>query len=616
MSYSYKQLEAIARQVRYWILLSTTMAGSGHPSSSLSAVELMVYLFFAGILRYSIKNPNSPNNDRVIFSKGHAAPLLYSLFAAAGVLSEKDLLTLRKFKSPLEGHPTPQFSHVEAATGSLGQGLSVGVGMALNAKYLDKLDFRTYILLGDSELAEGSNWEAIQLASEYKLNNLIAILDVNRLGQRGETMYGHDLSAYQKRVSSFGWRTYSIEGHDFKEIQEAFNKASKETQMPIMIIAKTIKGKGISILEDKEGWHGKTLSGSEFKKVLPELGKVNKRLLSKIKEPRNTRPKIQKGKSSKRPGLATYNIRAKVSTRKAYGTGLVKAAINNSDIVALDAEVKNSTYSQTFERYFKDRFFEMYIAEQNMVGVALGLSLRGKIPFVSTFSAFLTRAHDQIRMAQYSNANIKFVGSHAGVSIGEDGSSQMGLEDIAMFRAISKSTVLYPSDANSCEKLISESAKIKGIVYLRTSRIPTAVIYKKKENFPIGSSKTLRISKKDAITVVASGITLHESLRAYEKLKSKNTLIRVIDLYSIKPIDKKTLVKAATETKAILVVEDHFPEGGIAEAVQTALSDIPIPIYSLAVKKIPLSATPRQLLNFEGISTSSIVRKATTILDK
>ena len=616
-----RKLEKIAKLIRYWILLSTTQAGSGHPTSSLSAVELMTALLFGGKFRFDLKNIQNPNNDRLIFSKGHAAPLFYSLFAAAGVIEEKDLLTLRKFGSPLEGHPTPRFPYVEAATGSLGQGLSIGLGMALAAK-IDKLPYFTYVLLGDSEMTEGSCWEAIQLASYYQLDNLVGIIDVNRLGQRGETMYGHKIEEYQKRISAFGWQTILIkDGHNFPEILAAFDKIGKEKGKPTMIVAKTIKGKGVSFLEDKEGWHGKALSPKDLKKALQELGDIDKNIRGTISKPEKEQiPNHSTRKPSASNGASKLKFQAYkkgdlIATRKAYGIALAKLGAKNPQVVALDGEVKNSTFSQIFEEYFPKRYFEMFIAEQNMVGTALGLAVRGKIPFVSTFSSFLSRSYDQIRMAQYSRekANIKFVGSHSGVSVGQDGPSQIGLEDIAFFRTLRGGCVLYPCDGVSTEKLVFEMAKYQGICYLRTTRPETPIIYSKKEKFKIGGSKVLKKSKKDKITLVGAGITLHEALKAYQELKKQGILSRVIDCYSIKPLDRLTLLKAAKETGKILVVEDHYPEGGLGEAIKSELADLRIPIFSLAVRKIPISGKPEELLDYEGISAKAIVKKVKEI---
>jgi len=600
-----EKLNSLAKLIRYFIISSTTKAGSGHPTSSLSATDLMTVLMFGGFFRFNPDHPEHPNNDRLIFSKGHASPLYYALWTAAGRLTENDLYTMRKFGSPLEGHPTATFKYTEAATGSLGQGLSIGVGMALNAKYLDRLPYRTYVLLGDSEMAEGSQWEAIQVAAHYRLNNLIGIIDVNRLGQRGETMYGHNINAYRRRGASFGWKTIVIDGHSFPEIANAYEKAIGVRNKPVMIIARTIKGKGISFLEDRDGWHGKAPNREEAEKAIRELGVADTSIRAELSEPRDL--SLRNTVPLKSPGLS-YPADKPVSTRKAYGNALARIFPEYPNMVVLDAEVSNSTYSELFREKYPDRFFEMYVAEQNMVGAALGLSRRGKIPFVSTFAAFFTRAFDQIRMSQYSDANIKFAGSHAGVSIGEDGPSQMGLEDIAMFRTILNSTVLYPSDAVSTEKLVEEAARHRGIVYIRTTRKDTQIIYRNEDEFHIGGSRVLRKSDNDRITVIAAGITLHEAIAAYEELKKEGIFIRVIDLYSIKPIDKETVNEAAESTGVILTVEDHFAEGGIGEAVRSALGAGPVPIYSLAVRKMPGSGKPDELLDYEEISRNAILK--------
>src|SRR4030065_35734 len=453
---NYDKLEQLAKLIRYYILASTTEAGSGHPTSSLSATELMTALLFGGIFRFDVNQPEYPHNDRLIFSKGHASPLFYALWAAAGKLTEKELMSMRKLGSPLEGHPTAAFRYTEAATGSLGQGLSIGLGTALNARYLDKLPYRTYVLLGDSEMSEGSQGEAIQVAAHYELDNLIGVLDVNRLGQRGETMYGHNLAAYEKRISSFGWETILIDGHSFTEILNAYEKAFSVSGKPVMIIAKTIKGKGVTFLEDKDGWHGKALNKVELALALKELDTVDTSLRGDISKPEDLWP-IKK--IPRKIEEFSYQADKPVSTRKAYGNALVRIFPQFPDIVVLDAEVSNSTYAELFKKAYPDRFFEMFIAEQNMVGTALGLSRRGKIPFISTFAAFFTRSFDHIRMGQYSDSHIKFIGSHSGVSVGEDGPSQMGLEDIAMFSTILDRVVLYPSDAISTEKLVEKAAQ-------------------------------------------------------------------------------------------------------------------------------------------------------------
>ena len=606
-----EKLIKLARLIRYFILVSTTEAGSGHPTSSLSAADLMTCLLFGGIFRFDLQKPEHPNNDRLVFSKGHASPLFYAQWAAAGVLTEEELMGLRKFGSCLEGHLTKEFNLVEASTGSLGQGLSIGVGIALNAKYIDKLPYKTYVLLGDSEMAEGSQWEALQIAAHYKLDDLVGILDVNRLGQRGETMYGHDLAAYERRISSFGWETIVIDGHSVTEILSAYEKALKTNGRPAMIIAGTTKGKGVSFLEDKNGWHGKTLTKDELPKALEEIGEVDKSIHGEILKPADIKPGEKLSAEMKQ---ISYAHDKPAATRKAYGNALKRIFPAFPDMVVLDAEVSNSTYSEIFKNEYPDRFFEMYIAEQNMAGAALGLSSRGKVPFVSTFAAFLTRAYDQIRMSQYSRANIKFCGSHAGVSIGEDGASQMGLEDIAMFRAVLDSVVLYPSDAVSTEKLVEEMARHRGISYIRTTRKETPIIYISDEKFHIGGSKVLTESREDFFTVAGAGITLHEALQAYEVLKKENIFIRVIDLYSIKPIDRETLEQAAKETKAIITVEDHFAEGGIGEAVRSALSESAVPVYSLAVRKMPRSGKPQELLEYEEISAKAIIAKVKSLV--
>jgi transketolase len=597
---------ALARLVRYYILVSTTAAGSGHPTSSLSATDLMVCLLFGGVFRFDPDQPGHPDNDRLVFSKGHASPLLYALWAAAGKVTEEELMTLRKFGSPLEGHPTPAFRYADAATGSLGQGLPIGFGMALNAKYVDKLPYRTYVLLGDSEMAEGSQWEALQLAVHYNLDNLVGILDVNRLGQRGETMYGHDVDAYAKRISAFGWETIAVDGHDIDAVLAAYEKSHTVKGRPTMILAKTVKGKGVSFIEDKNGWHGKALSKEQLGQALGELGEVDKSVRGEIRAPENLR--VQ-GLQPEQPQKLLYLADKPVATRKAYGNALARLFPKYPEMVVLDAEVSNSTHSDVFKEKYPDRFFEMYIAEQNMVGAALGLSCRGKLPFVSTFAAFLTRAFDQIRMSRYSEANIKFAGSHAGVSIGEDGPSQMGLEDIAMFRTLLDSVVLYPSDAIATEKVVEEAARHKGIVYIRTTRKETPIIYKTNEEFPIGGSKVLKQSDKDTVAVIAAGITLHEAIEAHEELKKEGIFIRVIDLYCIKPADRETLRKAANVCQAFITVEDHFAEGGIGEAVRTAVADIDVPVHCLAVRKMPKSGKPGELLDYEEISKDAIINR-------
>ena len=606
------KLEKLSKLIRYYSLAMSTEAGSGHPTSSLSATELMAGLLFGGSFRYDLDNPDNPNNDRLIFSKGHASPLFYSLWVAAGAVSEKDLMSYRKFDSPLEGHPMPEFRYTEAATGSLGQGLSIGVGVALNAKYLDKLPYRTYVLLGDSEMAEGSQWESIQIAAWYGLSNLVGVIDVNRLGQRGETMYGHNIEAYAKRIGAFGWETIMIDGHSYPQVLDAYEKAARSDR-PVMIIAKTIKGKGVSFLEDKNGWHGVALKKEDFERAVKELGEIDRSARGEISRPEKLKPLSLEPQAA---GTVNWPMDKPVATREAFGHALARIYPQFPAIVSLDAEVSNSTMSKIFKDAYPDRFFEMFIAEQNMAGAAVGLARQGKIPFVSTFAAFFARAFDQIRMSRYSDANIKFVGSHAGVSIGQDGPSQMGLEDIAMFRAILNSVVLYPCDAVSADRLVEEAARHKGIVYIRTTRMATQILYGAAETFVIGGSKVLRKSDRDVATVVAAGVTLHEALKASDELEKDGIPVRVIDLYSVKPLDEATLREAANSTGLIVTVEDHYPEGGIGEAVRSALTPLSVPVYSLAVRKEPRSGSTEELLNYEEISQKAIVSKVKEVVRK
>lgn len=623
-----QKTQYLAKLTRSLILQSTTAAGTGHPTSSLSATDLLVSLLSQGYFKAYLEDPNNPNNDRLIFSKGHASPLLYSLYCLLGVISFEELLTLRKFDSRLEGHPTMNFPYTEAATGSLGQGLSVGVGMALNAK-MDHLDYKTFVLLGDSELAEGSNWEAAQIAGFYKLNNLIAIVDINRLGQRGQTMEGWDLDNFKAKFKAFGWEVFEVDGHDLEQIDLAFGKISSIESIndkPKIILAKTKKGAGVSFLEDKEGWHGKALKQDELAMALEELGEVDTGLRIKLSQPvsnlvvavatvspfHSTTASTPSAQISSEI-LKLRDSKSLLSPRKAYGLSVTQLGKINDKIVVLDAETSNSTFADIFKHNFPDRFIESFIAEQNMVGMALGFSRRGKIPFVSTFAAFFSRAFDQIRMSQYSNSNIKFIGSHAGVSIGEDGSSQMALEDIASFRAVHGLTVLYPSDAISTAKLTAQASDHFGNVYLRITRADLPFIYDEQDEFPIGGSKTLKSSSEDKVTVFAAGITLHEALKAYAELQKENINIRIVDLYSIKPLDLDVISMACKETKALIVVEDHYPEGGIYEAI-CGSGKVTVPTYSLAVNKIPRSGKPAELLRFEEIDARAIVEKVKALI--
>ncbi|MEX2027904.1 MAG: transketolase, partial [Candidatus Curtissbacteria bacterium] len=594
-------------------LKMTTDAGSGHPTSSLSAVDLLTFLFFEK-LRYDLDDPQNTANDRVIFSKGHASPLFFALWAAAGAVTETELADYRKFGSPLEGHPTPRFKYAEAATGSLGQGLSVGVGMAINAKYLDKIDYMTYVLMGDSEVAEGSVWEAAEIASYYKLGNLVVIVDVNRLGQSGETMLGWDTDTYAARFEAFGWETHVIDGHNMEQIAATFAKIGGKSAKPQAIIAKTIKGKGISFLENKEGWHGKALSADDLEKAVAELGMIEK-TKAQIRKP-ETKVKSLKIKGKSTGKKLSYKIGEEIATRKAYGEALAALGDSRGDIVCLDGEVKNSTFAEIFKEKHPERFFEMFIAEQNMAGVALGLSRRGKLAFASTFATFWTRAFDQIRMGAYSDGNVKFVGSHAGVSIGEDGPSQMGLEDISMFRSVFGSTVVCPGDAVACARLVEKSLTTPGTFYIRTNRPATPVIYKNSENFAIGGSKIVRSSTRDKLTIVACGVTLMEAMAAADELGADGINVRVIDAYSIKPIDASGLKKAAGATGNIVItVEDHYPEGGLGDAVlEVFASDSAVRVYKMAVRKLPMSGRGDELLGYEGISKSGIMKKVREVL--
>ena len=600
-------LTKLAARIRYDILHMTTEAGSGHPTSSLSATELLTGLFFGGTFRFDLNNPQNPCNDRIIFSKGHASPLFYALYAAAGVLSQEELMTYRRMGSVLEGHPTPRFAYAEAATGSLGQGLGIGVGIAMNGRYVDKLPYNTYVLMGDSEVAEGSVWEAAELASHYELDNLVGILDVNRLGQRGETMLDWNLETYEARFASFGWHTIVLEdGHDLDAVQAAYAEIDHACGRPTILIARTIKGKGVSFLENQDGWHGKTLNREQFDQAAVELGPVDLTLHGTIEPPVSAAP----ARWAPSPVEQQPSVKP-LSTREAYGRALVAIAPSHPEMVVLDAEVSNSTFAATFGKAYPERFFEMYIAEQNMVSAALGLSTRGRIPFVSTFAAFFSRAFDQIRMAQYAmgKANIKFTGSHAGVSIGADGPSQMGLEDIAMFRTLVDSVVLYPADDVSTAALVRQMADHQGICYLRTTREALPRLYREGEAFTIGGSTTIRSSSDDRVTLVGAGVTLHEALKAADTLATEGIAARVIDLYSVKPLDLATLHKAAAETAAIITIEDHYAAGGIGEAVAAALSDVATPVFALAVSRLPMSGKPDELLAYEGIDAAAIVRR-------
>ena len=605
MSATPETLSAIANQLRIHSIAATTAAGSGHPTSCCSAADLVAALFF-GHMRYDPKDPRHPNNDRFILSKGHAAPLLYAAWAEAGLIPTSELLRLRELGSDLEGHPTPRLPFVDVATGSLGQGLSVGVGMALAAR-LDRLDFRTYVLLGDGECAEGSVWEAASFAGIQQLTNLIAIVDVNRLGQSQATAFGHDLDVYRRRFAAFNWRTEVIDGHDLEEILEVLAAVGLGTQ-PLVLIAKTRKGAGISFADDQDGWHGKALSKDEAARAIAEL-QPRARSASDVPIPTpSPLPPPASEAPANYPPLS-YKKGDLVATREAYGNALARLGEFDPRIVALDGDTKNSTFADRFNKKFPDRFFECFIAEQNMVGVAIGLGARGKIPFASTFAAFFTRAADQIRMAGHSQANLKLAGSHVGVSIGEDGGSQMGLEDLALMRAVGGSTVLYPSDAVCAERLVEQAVQHRGIVFIRTSRPKTPVLYDPSEQFPIGGAKVLRQSAGDKVTVVAAGVTLFEALKAADALAQEGTGITVIDAYSVKPLAADVIRAAAQATNnLVLTVEDHYPEGGLGDAVAGELSKHGVRVHKLAVFSLPRSGKPEELLARYEIDAAAIVR--------
>ena len=598
-------LEMMARKLRREVIAMTTAAGSGHPTSCLSCADIVAALFFRE-MRWDPTAAHARNVDTFILSKGHAAPIWWAALHEAGAITD-DILSLRRLDSNLEGHPTTNNPWVRVATGSLGQGLSAANGIAL-ANRLDGIDANVYCLLGDGECSEGSIWEAAQFASLNKLSRLIAIVDVNGLAQSGPAPYGHDGSVFVRRFQSFGWKTIEIDGHDLPDIVYALHRAREAG--PTVIIASTQKGKGVSFLEGALGWHGKALDKKQMEEALAELGEADVMLHVEPWHVGKFEATIQ-SKSFPRLQLA-YQKGEAVATREGYGSALRKLGALLPEMVALDGDVSESTRSKLFADAYPERFFECRIAEQNMVGVALGLATSGKLPFVSTFACFLTRAADFIRMAGHTRPHqLVFCGSHAGVSIGEDGPSQMGLEDIAMFRALNDSTILYPCDAVSAERLTEEAARICGIVYLRTSRPKSPVIYDNDETFPIGGSKTLRSSPEDTFTIVAAGITVHEALAAYDSLKDMGIVTRVIDAYSVKPIDAETLAKAARETSALFVVEDHWIDGGLGDAVAAvaSLSGSGTPVYRLAVASEPRSGTSEQLLERYGISRYAIERK-------
>jgi transketolase len=602
----------LGQQLRVDSIRCSTAAGSGHPTSSMSAADLTAVLI-TRYLQYDWNKPKDPNNDHLIFSKGHASPLYYAMLKAVGAITDAELMTFRQFGSRLQGHPTPALPWVDVATGSLGQGLPIAVGIALAGEKLDKLPYHVWVLCGDSELAEGSIWEALDKAGHYGLANLTAILDINRLGQRGETEYGWQTDVYRKRVESFGCFPVVIDGHDQTAIDRAYGQALSGTGKPTVIIAKTVKGKGFSEIENKDGWHGKVLPPDMAERAIKELGGI-RHLKVKTGKPDATPRAPKKIVAEPVVTLPVYTKDDKVATRKAYGDAL-KALGALPEVVATDAEVSNSTHADEFRNAYPERFFEMWIAEQQMVATAVGLSVRGYKPFASTFAAFFGRAYDFIRMAGISQANIRLVGSHAGTEIGQDGPSQMALEDLASMRAIHSSTVLYPCDPNQTAKLTRVMADTLGIVYMRTTRGAYPTIYGPNEVFKVGGSKVLRQSPKDKVTLIGAGVTLHNCLAAADQLAAKKISARVIDLYSVKPVDLKTLREAARVTKRLVIVEDHYPEGGIGAAVMEALAAEGTPrIAHLGVKGLPTSGKPEELMNAAGISAKHIVAAATKLI--
>lgn len=601
------EIKEKARRLSILSMMSTTAAGSGHPTSCLSAAELMAGIFFYA-MKIDPKNPNSNDSDRFVMSKGHAAPILYAALAEAGVFPESRVMTLRQFSSEIEGHPTPRIPGVDAATGSLGQGLSVGAGLAIGAR-MDKSPTRVYVMLGDGEMAEGQVWEAAEFAGHYQLDNLTVFADVNALGQSEPTMYQHDMETYRKKFEAEGFAAEVIDGHDVAAVLSALDRAKATKGKPQAILARTIKGHGISFAAGKEHWHGKAFSKDELAIALKEIG-----------ETINVPP--DPGKSYARASLPTppdfpapaapdYSDGKPVATREAYGFALKRLGAVNPHVVALSADVKNSTFSETFQKAFPDHFIQGYIAEQNMVSLAVGLAARGKVPFADTFACFLSRAYDQVRMAAISRSNINLCGSHCGVSIGEDGPSQMALEDLAMFRAVHSSAVFYPSDAVSTERLTEVMARRPGINYMRTSRPKTAILYSKDEKFPVPGFKVVRQSGQDKVTVIGAGITVHEALKAADELKAQGVSIRVIDLYCVKPIDGTALAREIGATSGkIVTVEDHWPEGGVGEAVLAGLAQAgaaPSKSKLLAVTGMPHSGKPEELVDAFGISAKHIV---------
>lgn len=609
-------LADLAAQFRVDSIRASTSAGSGHPTSSMSAADLVAVLV-GRHFRYDWDDPSSPNNDHLIFSKGHASPLLYAVFKAVGALSDKELMGgYRRLGQRLQGHPTPELPWVDVATGSLGQGLPDGVGLALAGKYLERFSYRVWVLCGDSEMAEGSMWEAFDKASHYRLSNLVALIDVNRLGQRGETDLGWDLEAYARRVEAFGWRPLVIDGHDLASIDQALSTVElAEDDRPSAVIARTIKGRGFSEVEDSPDWHGRPLPAAMAERAIRELGGV--RHLT-VRGPLPDRPALVVRTHSGDPNLPRYQVGEKVATRKAYGEALVALGSSDPKIVVLDAEVSNSTFAAEFAQAYPERYFEMYISEQQMVAAATGLSVRGYKPFASTFAAFLSRAYDFIRMGAISGVDLRLVGSHCGVEIGADGPSQMALEDLAMMRAVHGATVLYPSDATSTAALVGAMATRNGISYLRTTRGAYPTLYRSDETFRVGGSKVLRSGAADQVTLIGAGVTLHACLDAADRLEAEGIAARVIDAYSVKPIDDATLATAVGATHGrVVVAEDHHPEGGLGSAVTESLltrGARQLRVAHLAVRGMPGSGKGDELLRWAGIDSGSIAEAANLVI--
>ena len=598
---------------------TTSQSGSGHPTSCMSSADLVSTIFF-NELKQDLENPNNPNNDRFILSKGHAIPVVYAAYKQLGIISDEELLNLRDFDSVLEGHPTPRFKYNEAATGSLGQGLAIGIGMALNAK-MEKFDYKTYVLMGDGEIAEGSVWEAASLASYYKLDNLICVVDCNKLGQTGLTMHADKEEEYAKKFEAFGFQTFVISGHNIEEILQTFQKANETKNKPIAIVAKTHKGFGLEQVQDLNNFHGKPFAKADTEKLIkqlknkfPEASQLKSekhipQMPTKVKDKKTDNKIVIDLEKDKNTNL--FNLGEKIATRKAFGYALEALGKESNNIIALDGDVKNSTFIEIFEKSFPKRFVQCFIAEQSMIGIATGFESRKKIPFAATFAAFLTRAYDQIRMAGIGRNALRLCGSHCGVSIGQDGPSQMGLEDISMFRSIPNSIVLYPSDGVSTYKLAECMANYNdGVSYLRTTRPNSPVIYDKDEKFEIGGCKVLKQNNNDKVCLIGAGITLHEIMKAFEELKKQNINVSMIDLYSIKPMDTETIIKVAKgSNNKIITVEDHYLEGGLGQSVASALINEDIKVYSLAVTKIPRSGSQEKLMSYEEIDSNSIIKK-------